>query len=98
MERTVRREIYEEVGIELKQSIDFLYSSSFALDDGRNVINVVFLCEYDKGTAHSKSPDEVDEVYWMTYDEILSVSLVPPWTMESITRAENQRKKDKSNA
>ncbi|MBD0384913.1 NUDIX hydrolase [Paenibacillus sedimenti] len=92
LERTVRREIFEEVGIEIKENIHFLYSSSFVSDSGLNVINVVFLCEYGKGTAHSKSPDEVEEVYWLTYEEVLAHSNTPPWTKESIKRAEDQRK------
>jgi hypothetical protein len=41
-----------------------------------------------KGTAHSKSPYEVEEVCWMTYDEIMNHPNTPPWTKESITRAE----------
>jgi ADP-ribose pyrophosphatase YjhB (NUDIX family) len=92
LERTVRREIFEEVGIEIKENLQFLYSSSFVLEDGRHVINVVFLCEYDQGTAHCKSPDEVEKIYWMTCDEIMNHPKTPPWTMESIKRAENQRK------
>lgn len=89
LERTVKREIYEEVGIEITGNIHFLYSSSFVLDDGRHVINVVFLCKHSNGIAYSKSPDEVEEVCWMTFDEIMNHSLAPPWTKESIIRAEN---------
>lgn len=62
----------EEVGIEIKDEVAFVYSSSFVTDDGHNVINVVFLCEYDRGTAHSKSADEVVAVHWMTCDEIMN--------------------------
>ncbi|MFB5267877.1 NUDIX hydrolase [Paenibacillus enshidis] len=87
LERTVRREIFEEVGIEVTENVQFLYSSSFILDDGLPVINVVFLCEYSQGTAHCKSPDEVDEVLWMTADEIMNHPDAPPWTKESISRA-----------
>ncbi|QGQ98703.1 NUDIX domain-containing protein [Paenibacillus psychroresistens] len=91
MERTIRREIYEEVGIEIELNPQFLYSSSFVLDDGRHVINVVFLCEYDQGTAYPKSQDEVEAVYWMTSDEIIDHPKVTPWLIESIERAEKQR-------
>lgn len=97
LERTVRREIFEEVGIEITEYIHFLYSSSFVLDDGRHVINIVFLCEYATGTAHCKSPDEVDEVCWMTYDEIMNDPNTPPWTKESITRAEKHLRNGRGN-
>jgi 8-oxo-dGTP pyrophosphatase MutT (NUDIX family) len=86
LERTVKRELYEEVGIEIKDAATFVYSSSFVTKDGCNVINMVFLCEYDKGTAHSKSPDEVEAVHWMTYDEIMNHPKAPLWTKESIRR------------
>ncbi|WP_232697486.1 NUDIX hydrolase [Brevibacillus daliensis] len=94
LERTVKREIYEEVGIEVKDAVTYIYSTSFMLDAGRHVINVVFLCEYDSGTAYSKSPDEVETVHWMTYDEIINHPKAPPWTKESVKRAENTRRND----
>lgn len=96
LERTVRREIHEEVGVEIKEKVDFLYSSSFVMDDERHVINVVFLCEYEQGTAYCKSKDEVDAVYWMTRDEIIEHPDSPSWTKESINRAENHRKSQTS--
>ncbi|MFM9276951.1 NUDIX domain-containing protein [Paenibacillus jiagnxiensis] len=92
LERTVRREIFEEVGIETAETVQFLYSSSFVLDDGRTVINIVFLCKYGQGTAYPKSPDEVEEVLWMTADEIMNHPDAPPWTKESISRAEQHIK------
>ncbi|GAA0370574.1 NUDIX hydrolase [Bacillus horti] len=92
LEKTVRREVYEEVGVELKDTITYIYSSLFGLDDGRQVINVVLLCEYDKGTAYNKSPDEVDAVHWLTTDEVLEHLSAPPWLKESIVRADELRK------
>ncbi|MCM3749275.1 NUDIX domain-containing protein [Paenibacillus pasadenensis] len=86
LERTVKREFYEEVGIEINDAVNLVYSSSFVTNDGCNVINMVFLCDYDRGTAHPKSPDEVEAVHWMTYDEIMNHPKSPPWTKESIRR------------
>ena len=91
LERTVQREIYEEVGIKIKSNLQFVYSSSFVLDNGKNVINVVFLCEYENGTAYPKSPEEVEEIYWMSLEDILNHPLAPLWTKESVRRAEQQR-------
>ncbi|WP_407701271.1 NUDIX domain-containing protein [Tumebacillus algifaecis] len=51
-----------------------------------NVKNMVFLCVYDRGTAQNKSPDEVEAVHWMTYDEIMNHPKAPPWTKESIRK------------
>ncbi|MEK3712784.1 NUDIX domain-containing protein [Paenibacillus sp. FSL R7-0333] len=92
LERTVKRECDEEVGIVIKDAVTFVYSSSFVTEDGRNVINMVFLCEYDSGTATTRSPDEVEAVYWMTHDEVMDHPLAPPWTKESIRRVALARK------
>lgn len=87
LERTVKRECYEEVGVVIKDAVTFVYSSSFVTVDGRHVINMVFLCEYDSGTATAKSPDEVEAVHWMTREEISNHPQAPAWTKESIRRA-----------
>jgi 8-oxo-dGTP pyrophosphatase MutT (NUDIX family) len=91
LEETIKREIFEEVGIKIKDRMHFLYSSSFVLDDELNVINIVFLCEYSHGTAYKKSPDEVEDIYWMSFDEVVDHPNTPPWTKESMIKAEKQR-------
>lgn len=87
LERSVKREVLEEVGVEIEDAVAFVYSSSFVTGDGSNVINMVFLCDYASGTAHSKSPDEVDAIHWLTYEEIMNHPKAPPWTKESLRRA-----------
>ncbi|GMK37230.1 hypothetical protein PCCS19_02830 [Paenibacillus sp. CCS19] len=87
LERTVKREVLEEVGVEIGDAVVFVYSSSFVIRDGRNVINMVFLCEYASGTGYSVSPDEVEDVHWLTYAEIMNHPKAPPWTLESVRRA-----------
>jgi 8-oxo-dGTP pyrophosphatase MutT (NUDIX family) len=87
LERTVKREVLEEVGVEIADAVTFVYSSSFVTGDGRSVINMVFLCDYVSGTAHCKSPDEVEDVHWLTFDEVMNHPKAPPWTQESLRRA-----------
>lgn len=87
LERTVKRELEEEVGIEVLDPVTFVYSSSFVTDDGRPVINVVFLCEHVRGSAYAKSADEVEDVLWLSFEDIVSHPDAPPWTKESIRRA-----------
>lgn len=93
LERTIKRELFEEVGVKVKDKIKFVRNTSFILDNGSEVIDIVFLCEFDKGEPYVKSPDEVDAVYWMTTDEILSNPMAPIWLKESIQEAESLRKK-----
>ncbi|TCP29055.1 NUDIX domain-containing protein [Scopulibacillus darangshiensis] len=88
LEGTLRRELYEEVGITIKDDIKYVRNTSFILDDGSEVVDIVFLCELDKGEPFAKSPDEVDGVYWMATHEILNHSKAPIWLKESIQEAE----------
>ncbi|MFJ8261184.1 NUDIX hydrolase [Rummeliibacillus sp. NPDC094406] len=88
LERTVKREILEEVGVNVKDRINYVHSTSFLTDKGGNVVNIVFLCEYDSGEAFSKSTDEVEAVLWLTTEEILSHPNSPIYLKESIKHAE----------
>lgn len=87
LERTVKREILEEVGVKVKDKLDYVHSTSFVTDNGENVVDIVFLAEFNSGEAFPKSPDEVEHVLWLTSDEILSHSKAPIYLKESIKRA-----------
>jgi ADP-ribose pyrophosphatase YjhB (NUDIX family) len=91
LESTVKREIFEEVGVKISDTLQFVYSSSFVAESGSNVINVVFLCEYQSGEPYIKSPDEVQNVQWLTYEEIINHPKTPTWTKESFVRSKNAR-------
>jgi 8-oxo-dGTP diphosphatase len=88
LERTVKREIYEEVNIKVKEQLKYIHSTSFVTDSGENVVDIVFLCEYESGEAVPKSPDEVEAVNWMTAQQILEHPNAPDYLKESIKRAE----------
>ena len=70
LERTVQREIFEEVGIKVKENLTYIHSTSFITDPGEDVVNIVFLCEYKSGQASAKSKDEIESVHWMTSQQI----------------------------
>lgn len=93
LERTLRREIAEEVGIEVSDFIHYVHSTSFVADDGDNVIDVVFLCEYLNGEAVCNSPDEVDAVLWLPIEQVLGDEATPPWTKESLQLAYAMKKR-----
>ncbi len=90
LEKTLHREIWEEVGIEVRD-LHYVHSSSFELDNGTSIVDIVFLCEHKSGVPIAKSPDEVESVYWMTTKEVLHHPDAPSWTKESLTRAEKLR-------
>ena len=89
LERTLNREILEEVGIEVKDNLRYLHSTSFVTDFGENVVDIVFLCEYESGEAFAKSPDEVEDVMWMSTKEIMNHPNAPIYLKESIKCAES---------
>jgi 8-oxo-dGTP pyrophosphatase MutT (NUDIX family) len=88
LERSLRREILEEVGIEIKDRMTYIHSTSFITDKGDDVVDVVFLCEYESGEGFPKSADEVESVFWLTTEEIVNHSSSPEYLKESIKRAE----------
>ncbi|HDR4898532.1 NUDIX domain-containing protein [Bacillus cereus] len=88
LERTVMREILEEVGVSVKDRLNYIHSTSFVTDIGENVVNIVFLCEYESEEAFFKSPDEVEAVLWLTTKEILNHPNSPIYLKESIKHAE----------
>lgn len=87
LERTLKREIFEEVGVNVKDRLNYIHSTSFVTDKGVNVVDVVFLCEYKSGKAFAKSPNEVEEVLWLTSEEILNHPKAPIYLKESIKQA-----------
>ena len=91
LEATLCREIMEEVGVEVHDEMAYLESNAFVADDGEPVIDVVFLCRYKGGTPTIVDPGEVAAVQWMTPAEIRAHPQIPPWTRQSIERAERAR-------
>lgn len=88
LEGTLRREILEEVGVNVKDGLSYIHSPSFVTNKGESVVDIVSLCEYESGEAFSKSTDEVENVLWLTTEEVLSYPNSPIYLKESINRAE----------
>ena len=87
LERTLHREIMEEVGIEV-EGLQYVNSSSFVTGSGFNVIDIVFLCHHKYGEPYAKSTEEVDDVLWMTTSEILGHTELPSYLKENIKLAD----------
>lgn len=87
LERTLKREVYEEVGVEVS-NLRYVNSSTFVTDSGTHVVDIVFLCDFEAGEPFAKSPDEVAEVMWMTTKEILDHAEVPDYLKVNIKQAD----------
>ncbi len=88
LEETARREVAEEVGVDLKGAeLRYAESGFFVTDTGQRVVNVVFAADLPEGAApYPAAPLEVSEIRWLTPDE--ARSQCPPWTVSHIERAE----------
>ncbi len=90
LEETLRREIAEEVGLEVHAEMAYVRSSVF-LAEGDRVVDVVFLCRWQSGEAVAADPAEVAAVHWMTATEAIAHPETPPWTRLSLELAERVR-------
>lgn len=90
LERTLEREIFEEVGCEVAD-LKYVNSSSFVTDSGVHVVDIVFLCRHRSGEPYAKSADEVDEVLWMSTDEIMAHPELPDYLKTNVELADAMR-------
>ncbi len=91
LENTLRREILEEVTIEIEDEMAYVESDAFPTDAGDPVVDVIFLCKYKSGTPSIGDEEEVAGLNWMTAQEIIHSTKIPEWTRRSIEKAEKKR-------
>jgi len=91
LERTLRRELMEEVGISVHDNMTYVRNTSFVLPDGREVVDIVFLCEWQNGEPYPKSVDEVEAVHWMTTEEIINHPQTESYLHDNIREADRLR-------
>lgn len=92
LENTVRREIREEVGLEVSDVV-YAHSSLFTTDSGEPVVNVIFLCRYHSGDLVIDDPGEVADAQWLPADAILNHPATPPWIHGYLQRVEQVRQR-----
>lgn len=91
LEATLKREIQEEVGIQIRPEIQYIKSDVFIAPDQTKVLNHVFVCHYASGEAKCMAPHEVAAVHWMTLDEILRHKDAPPWLIENVNAIRDRK-------
>ncbi|MFB9677718.1 NUDIX hydrolase [Streptosporangium vulgare] len=89
LEETARREVAEEIGVDVTEVVlTYVGSGFFMTDDGDPVINVVFRGELP---AHAQpmaaSPQEVAGLVWLTVAEAEANANCPSWVLRSLRRA-----------
>lgn len=93
LEEELRREIMEEVGIQVSSEMVYAQSSHFIANDGDFVVDIVFLCRYETGEPRIEDITEVEQILWLSASEILHHALCPPWIKSSIKRVEALRQR-----
>ncbi len=92
LEHTVRREIQEEVGLDLTGPVEYVWSKTFALPDGRLILDTIFLCRYTGGTP-TPDPNEVAEILWLSPEELASHPGAELWLLHGLSLIEEKRKR-----
>ncbi|MFF5204662.1 NUDIX domain-containing protein [Streptosporangium sp. NPDC000396] len=92
LEETARREVAEEIGVDLSGvTLSYVESAFFVTDDGDPTINMVFAARLPvDGQPGAVSPTEVAALVWMTADEAEGAADCPPWIRRSLRRAAAQ--------
>ena|SRR3989344_8971391 len=75
--KTLKREVKEEVGIEIEDEIEFISDDGFYRVSGHHVVGLVFLCKWKKGVA--KPLEDQEEVRWFTKDELKTFKELPDY-------------------
>ncbi|WP_405140325.1 NUDIX domain-containing protein [Sphaerisporangium sp. NBC_01403] len=89
LEETARREVAEEIGVDLAGvEVTYAESAFFVTDDGDPVINVVFSAPMPPDAMpFATSPDEVAALAWLTVAEAEADPNCPPWTLRGLRHA-----------
>ncbi len=88
LEATARREVAEEVGLDLSGvPLTYLESEFFITDGGERQITVTFSAPAPSGDEpYVNAPDELAEVGWWTLNDLEADPRCPPWLPALIRR------------
>jgi 8-oxo-dGTP diphosphatase len=89
LEAAARREVAEEVGLDLSGvPLTYLESEFFITDSGERQITVTFSAPAPSDDEpYVSAPDELVEVGWWTPDDLEADPRCPPWLSSVIRRA-----------
>lgn len=87
---TVRREVREEVGVDVG-AVAYVTSSRFVDDTGVPVVNTVFLACHADGEPRVREREEVASVDWVGPDAVQADESVPAFTKAYVAAAERRR-------
>lgn len=79
--QAVRREVLEEVGLDLIDPINYVRTSCFPDEkSSKQVLDIIYHCRLKKTKIEViSSPREVSKYYWLSYEDIINASNCPVW-------------------
>ena len=77
LEKTLKREVMEEVGVEIEDEILLVGNEGFFRVSGHHVVGLTFLCRWKKGVA--KPLEDQEEVKWFTKEELKNFDELPDY-------------------
>lgn len=73
--KNIKKEILEEVGVEIFDEITLVHDNTFTRSNGDDVLALVFLCKYKIGEA--KPLEDTVDVKWVGKEELESYDFPP---------------------
>ena len=90
LERTARREVLEEVGLDVPGPWRYVESHTFDAN-GTMILDVVYMAPSERGEPQAISAAEVASVHWMTAAEIEAHPAAQPWTKRTLDLARERQ-------
>lgn len=75
LQKTVKREVLEETGVEIDDEMEMVVNNSFIRTGGQAVIAVVFRCRYRSGEAQAL--EDTIACKWVSVDEVREMEFPP---------------------
>jgi 8-oxo-dGTP diphosphatase len=92
LREAVKREIFEEVGLQIQDYLSYVMSNYFVDSHGNHVIDTIFYCKIDKTELKISTSDrEVAEYYWLSESQINQAKDAPSWLKQYIYHIQEQK-------
>lgn len=75
--KTLKKEIKEEVGLEIEDDIKLIWDEGFYRVSGHHVVGLTFLCKWKSGIA--KALEDQEQVKWFTKKELKNFPDLPDY-------------------
>lgn len=82
LQETLKREVLEEVGLEITDEMELIFNNTFERSDGSSVVGLTFLCHWKSG--ETVPLEDTSEIGWFTLNELLGMEEVEDFLKREI--------------